>query len=162
MNAMVEFPPIQRARAFDPVIAANIVEAIAEGVGLNAVCQEQGISRSSVTRWLQNVDTFATSYAQARQQQLDCFTDEVIEISDDAVGKDAAGVQAAKLRADNRKWLLSKLRAEVFGDKLDVTSKGEALAAPSHMVDARVQSIVMQAARRMQEGLDPSVAGLLE
>ena len=54
---------------------------------------------------------------------------------------------------DTRKWLLSKLKADVYGDRLDLTSKGAPLAAPSHQVDARVQSIVMQAAMRMEASL---------
>ena len=109
---------------------------------------------------------FATNYAHAKSAKLDLMADEIITIGDDLNAPSAADVQHAKLKTDNRKWLLSKLRAEVYGDKLDVTSKGEALAAPSHQVDARVQSIVMQAAMRMQAGaaagLDDDAKSLLE
>ena len=149
---------------FNDGIAARIVAHIAEGSSLKAACIAEGITRSTVNEWLLKHTLFGESYANARAMQLDNYADEVIEISDATVGASAADVQAAKLRTDNRKWLLSKLRAEVYGDKLDVTSKGEALAAPSHQVDARVQSIVMQAAMRMKAGetLSDEAAGLLE
>lgn len=159
MNALVK---IERARPYDPAIAEQICGRIALGEGLADICDSIGVERSSVWRWLKSVNSFADDYARARQLQLDTFADEIVPLSDTAQGMDSAGVQAVKLRTDNRKWLLSKLRADVYGDKLDVTSKGEALAAPSHQVDARVQSIVMQAAMRMRDGLDPEIAGLLE
>ncbi len=67
--------------------------------------------------------------------------------------------------SSTRRWYLSKLRHKTFGDKLDVTSGGEALAAPSHQIDARVQSIIMQAQARKRavvDGLDDEAQGLLE
>lgn len=159
MNAIAQ---LGRPSLFSQELADRIVAHIAEGTSLKAACIAEGISHVAVNSWLLKHETFAKSYAHARSLQLDVYSDEVIEISDATIGASAAEVQSAKLRTDNRKWILSKLRADVYGDKLDVTSKGEALAAPSHMVDARVQSIVMQAAARMKAGLDPDTLGLLE
>ncbi len=160
MNAIAT---IGRPSAYNETIAAQLVSHVAEGKSLKVACQIEGIGRTAVSEWLLKYETFAKAYAQARQVLLDTYSDDVIEIGD-ALGQDAsaAQVQLAKLKTDNRRWLLSKLRADVYGDKLDVTSKGEALAAPSHQVDARVQSIVMQAAMRMQSGLDDEAQGLLE
>jgi hypothetical protein len=44
-----------------------------------------------------------------------------IEISDESPGMDMAGVAAAKLRTDNRKWILSKLHPEIYGDRLQIS-----------------------------------------
>ncbi len=160
MNAVAT---IGRPTLFNDALADRIVAHIAEGTSLKAACIVEGISHVAVNDWLLKHESFAKKYAHARSLQLDVYSDDVIAIGD-ALPSDAsaAQVQLAKLKTDNRRWILSKLRAHTYGDKLDVTSKGEALAAPSHMVDARVQSIVMQAAMRMKAGLDDEALGLLE
>ena len=167
MNAVAQFPVISRARAFDPAIAAAVCEAIAEGATLDAACQKQSVSASSVLRWAKEVDTFAELYAQAKHLKLARMAEGLAPLAREArTAASAHEVQAIKLEVDTHKWLLSKLEPHTYGDKLDVTSKGEALAAPSHQVDARVQSIVMQAAMRMQAGqadsLDDEAKSLLE
>lgn len=161
MNAIAT---IGRPSTYRQELAERLVARVAEGAALKESCEAEGVSCATVAQWLTKHTTFAESYAQARAIQLDGFADDIITIGDRLNAPTAADVQHAKLKTDNRKWLLSKLRAEVYGDKLDVTSKGEALAAPSHQVDARVQSIVMQAAMRMQgaAALDDEAKSLLE
>lgn len=159
MNALVKIP---KACPFDQSVADSIIELIADGESLGAACEALHVDRRSVNRWLVNVDSFAQSYARARLVKADTLADDVVPLADSALGMDSAGVQAVKNMVDARKWAASKFNPSAYGDKLDVTSKGEALAAPSHQVDARVQSIVMQAAMRMRDGLDPEIAGLLE
>ena len=72
------------------------------------------------------------------------MAEDIIDISND----ETLDPNDKRIRIDTRKWLLSKLLPKTYGDKLDVTSGGEALAVPSHQVDARIQSIVMQAQQR--------------
>lgn len=154
---------MSRPSSFDPAFGIEVCEGLAKGETQTAVCERLGVHPFQVSRWLKQFpDSFGADYAQAKALQIDRMADEVLTISDETIGASAAEVQSAKLRTDNRKWLLSKLASHTYGDKLDVTSKGEALAAPSHMVDARVQSIVMQAAMRMKAGLDDEALSLLE
>ncbi len=153
---------IERAAPYDPAAAETILDLIADGSSLTDAAAKVGVSRQSATRWLQNVDTFAVSYARARLAKADALADSIVPLADSALGMSTADVQAIKNMVDARKWAASKFNPHTYGDKLDVTSKGEALAAPSHQVDARVQSIVMQAAMRMQSGLDDEAQGLLE
>lgn len=155
---------LTRKSQFNAEIAETICERLADGETLTAICEDIGISAPLVSYWQSKIPEFAEAYTRARAMQLERFADDVITLSDEAQGLDSAGVQAVKLRTDNRKWLLSKLRADVYGDKLDVTSAGKALAPPTHQIDARVQSIVMQAAERMRlaQGLGEEAKGLLE
>ena len=44
---------------------------------------------------------------------------------------------------------MSKLLPRKYGDRIDITSDGECLAAPRHQIDACVQSIVIQTAERI-------------
>ena len=160
MNAIIT---LGRPSTYSQALADRLIARVANGETLKASCEAESVSLATVSQWLAKHDTFAKPYADAKQVQLDVMAEEIIPLADSALGKDSAGVQATKTMVDARKWMLSKLRASTYGDKLDVTSKGEALAAPSHQVDARVQSIVMQAAMRMQSSvLDDEAKGLLE
>jgi hypothetical protein len=56
------------------------------------------------------------------------------EITDGPLGvtvKTADALGHRRLLIDTIKWRLAKERPEKYGDKLDVTSKGEALAVPA-------------------------------
>ena len=160
MNAIVTIP---RARAFDQGIADDICDSIAQGASLAATCERLKVSASSISRWLQNVDTFASSYAYARRAHADFLADSIVPLAGEArTAASAHEVQAIKLDVDARKWAASKFNPTAYGDKLDVTSKGEALAAPSHQIDARVQSIIMQAEQRRLSSLSHEALSLLD
>lgn len=101
-------------------------------------------SYSTVLRWADQNADFATDLARAREAKLRSWAEDIIDISDD----DTLDPADKRIRVDTRKWVLSKELHRIYGDKLDVTSGGEALAPPSHQIDARIQSIVMQAQQR--------------
>lgn len=76
----------------------------------------------TVLEWVKDDrEGFAERYARARESGAYVMADELLEIADDG----AEDVQRSRLKADTRKWLLSKVVPRVFGDKLDLTSKGE-------------------------------------
>jgi hypothetical protein len=54
-------------------------------------------------------------FEQARQEGLEHLADGLITAHDDHVD-----VQRARLRSDNAKWLLSKRKPSVYGDKVDI------------------------------------------
>ena len=86
---------------------------------------------STVRLWvLDNREGFAARYARARDLLLEHWADETIEIADDGSNDwmtrnevDVANsdhISRSRLRVDQRKWLLSKLKPERYGDKLQV------------------------------------------
>ena len=118
-------------------------------------------SLPTVQSWLGKHAYFFSTYTHAKGDQLKAMAEDIVDIAND----DSLDANDKRIRIDTRKWLLSKLMHKTYGDKLDVTSGGEALAVPSHQIDARIQSIIMQAQRRKDdayEGLDPSALKLLE
>jgi hypothetical protein len=71
-------------------------------------------------------------YARAREDRSDKLADEIVAISDEShndtyvdddgnVRTNHEVVARAKLRVDARKWVASKLKPRVYGDKLDLT-----------------------------------------
>lgn len=111
-------------------IADEICERLASGESLISICRDAHMpSDAAVRKWvLGDHDGFSSRYARAREMQLEHLADELLEISDNAHndwmkrnGYDCPNtelVQRSKLRSDNRKWLLSKLKPERYGDKL--------------------------------------------
>lgn len=91
-------------------------------------------ARPTVIDWvLQDRDGFSDRYTQARAKLLEHWADEVVEISDDgsndwidretARGRkersiDNEAVNRSRLRVDTRRWLLSKLKPEEYGDSV--------------------------------------------
>jgi hypothetical protein len=87
-------------------------------------------------KWAAEKPAFSEQYAKARELLLEHWAEEIIEIADDGTNdwmerKNAEGenigwqvngehIQRSRLRSDNRKWLLSKLAAKKYGDKIEL------------------------------------------
>ena len=108
-----------------------------EGVSLRKICEMSGMpSRRSIFYWLQNNGEFRERYEIARLMQVEYWAHEIIEIADDASGDfvinergdrvmDNEAINRARLRVDARKWLMSKLHPQRYGDRVtaDITVK---------------------------------------
>ena len=84
-------------------------------------------------------------YARACEVRAERIFEEILEIADDSSGDEIEVnvdgmvesrqnhefVQRSKLKIDARKWILSKMQPKKYGDKLDVTSDGNELPAPT-------------------------------
>ena len=103
-------------------IIPQVLEAIATGSSLRAICDRIGVGPSAFLKWIDTDETGALreQYAHARELQAEHYADEIIRIADTT--EDA---QLGRLQVDARKWIASKLLPKKYGDKVDVTSKGE-------------------------------------
>jgi len=124
-------------------VQLEICARIAGGETLNAVCRDPDLpGKSTVTRALGKIPAFQARYAQAREALLEHWADEMIDIADDGttdyiiktgrngheyLAVDQEHIQRSRLRVDTRKWLLSKLKPETYGDRViaDVTGTVE-------------------------------------
>lgn len=144
---------------FDQAQADAICERLADGDSLRSICAEDPFpSKSEVFRWLADPANqgFRDQYARAREAQADALADEMLDIADDATndwmerqGEDKRGpgwdingehVQRTKLRLDTRKWIASKLKPKVYGEKVDLTSGGEKIGLAETLAARRVQA----------------------
>jgi hypothetical protein len=129
---------VGRPSVYTEEIAAEICSRIAAGETLNQISRDERMPpRTTVLGWvLDDREGFSDRYARARDMQFEAWADEITEISDDGTNdwmerenKDGSSttvlngehVQRSRLRVDSRKWLLSKLKPERYGDKLAVT-----------------------------------------
>ena len=67
---------------------------------------------------------FSPKYTRAREIGYHAMADEYIDIGDQ-VSEEAGAVGKARLRAESRKWMLSKALPKIYGDKIaqEITGK---------------------------------------
>ncbi len=165
MNAVATITA-QRGRptSYNTDIAAKICEAVArsdKGLRKTLESDPELPAFGCVQAWLQRHADFASAYSHAKRLQLEAMAEDIVDISDD----DSIDPADKRLMVDTRKWLLSKLVPKTYGDKLDLTSGGEALPASSVSIDQRIQSIMMSAEARRRGALvalSDEAASLLE
>lgn len=158
---------------FSAEMGALICERIASGESLAQLCRDPEMPNvSAIRRWLRNEDNdpikaeFSVAYARARESLLEHWADEITTISDDGtndyvlreVGRgravmmaDQEHIQRSKLRVDSRKWLLSKLNAKKYGDKLDLNIAGQPGATPVQIREMTAE----EAAKAYLEMMNP-------
>lgn len=151
-----------RPSTYTPEIAATICAEVASGKTLREVCRQEGMpSESTVRSWyLDDREGFFAQYARARDLQLEVWADETIEIADDGSNDwmtrqnsngesyevvNSEHISRSKLRVDQRKWLLSKLKPERYGDRLKVAGDAD---APLHVAHAGAKEILAKAIAR--------------
>ena len=132
-------PPASTTRArgrptvFDPAKADEILRLIVdEGKTRLGACAAAGVAYSTVGEWIvdnrrpedsdpETTEGFGERYARARFAMMDRWADEVLTIADESPPSE---YNHARLRVDSRKWLLSKLRPDQYGDHLQLGGPG--------------------------------------
>jgi hypothetical protein len=134
------------------------VSLVASGEPLRQVCRDAHMpDERRVREWRQtNREGFSPRYARARAMQLESWADEMIDIADDGSNdwetrtrEDGSKydvvnhevINRAKLRIDTRRWLMARLRPDLYGEMVlvDVPEDGptaKALAVTSARIRA--------------------------
>ena len=116
------------SQKIDPALFwPKIIEAVANGRSLSAALNQDGFPSYAWARLkLRQYPELQRQFDQAMEDRADRLAEELIELTDqkmpdalDASGQ-SAWVQHQRLKVDTRKWVASKLRPRVYGDRLDV------------------------------------------
>jgi hypothetical protein len=128
---------------YTPEIGEALCALVADGCGLKSASAKLGIARRSARRWEAEVPEFTRALAAARLEALENMAEELVELSD-AVEKSGsmAEVQAQRLRIDTRRWVLSKLRPERYGDHLQLTGAGDQPLIPAVGSEAQIPRLL--------------------
>lgn len=132
-----------RPAMYSQELAAELCARIAEGKSLRSVCRDEDMpSTRTFFRWIKEIEAFRLQYARACEERTEAMAEEILDIVDDGrndwmevekkngesmIILDKEAVMRSKLRFEARQWLMSKMKPKRYGDKLDVTSAGEAL-----------------------------------
>lgn len=138
---------------YNAEIAREICETIATGSkGITVLCREKSHwpHSDTVYAWLKDHTEFSVMYAKAKRSQIDCFVNEIIEISDDNSNDmyideqgcqriNTAAVNRDRLRIDTRKWLACKLVPRVYGDRYIATAEAQSDDLLNDCIDRKKQ-----------------------
>jgi hypothetical protein len=116
---------------YDPAIADQVCQWIAEGGSLIKYCEQPNTPpKSTILGWVLDHKEFSTKYARAREIQAELQVEEIQAIADDdsndmiatqyGESGNAVAVSRAKLRIDTRMWYAKKLLPKKYGDKLEI------------------------------------------
>lgn len=98
-----------------------ILELLADGLPLRQICAGEGMpAEATVRKWAIEDADFGARYAGARSIGLDSQAERLIEISDDKT----LDPNARRIMVDTRKWLLSKMRPDKYGDRTALEHTG--------------------------------------
>lgn len=130
-------------------IFSEVLEYIEEGKSLRSILLSNDMPSSrTFYSWLDADKEKVKRYARATEIRAEAIFEDMLEIADDGTNdfmtitkgdleynvEDKEVTNRSRLRLDTRKWMLSKMQPKKYGDKLDVTSDGDALQAPKKLV----------------------------
>ncbi len=139
-SGTVEKNPVGRPSVYSQELADKICHELSEGKSLRKVCLSEDMpDASTIFRWLRTNEEFCKQYARAKEESADAMAEEILDLSDGAIGvikggaekKSGALAQAVRLQVDTRKWLMSKMKPKRYADHLDLTSKGDKIIGNS-------------------------------
>jgi hypothetical protein len=126
--------PGGRPTTFTPEIGRLVCELIADGYTLRQIADlnDDLPWKRTVNNWLYKpefdgdplVVAFRSQVARARETRAEGMADEITEIADDQTRMTHEHVARDRLRVDTRRWLMSKVLAHKYGDRLDVNHSG--------------------------------------
>jgi len=130
---------VGRPSKYTQELGAQICFELSQGKSLRTVCLNDWCpDGATIFRWLADNQTFREQYARATEERTEAHSEMLLEIGDDAIEaahesdpKAAnAVVSGFKLKADNIKWSMSKMKPKKYGDKIDMTTNGKDLPSP--------------------------------
>lgn len=119
--------------------AEKLCEILSQGKSLRTACLKDDMpSIATVFKWMRDYPEFLKQYEQAKVESSEALNEVILDLGDEAInmsqGVDPkvsnAVVSAYKLKADNLKWYMSKMKPKKYGDKIDHTTNGKDLPTP--------------------------------
>lgn len=108
---------MSRPTSYTLELAAEIVQRLAAGEVLAAICKDAHIPHpSTIYRWCETREHLREAMTRAREAGADLLAAQVVEVAD--TERDP---QRARVRCDARKWYAGVINPKKYGPKLDVT-----------------------------------------
>jgi len=126
---------------WDERLISEYKQKILDDIAINGMSLRQTLRQKDypdikyVLAWLNEDKEFSIQYARCCEIRADLLFDDILDIcdatSDDIIFVDGKEIEnhnvinRDRLRIDSRKWILSKMNPKKYGDKIDLTNKGE-------------------------------------
>lgn len=130
---------VGRPTDYTQELADKICEQLSQGMSLRSICLDDDMpSGVSIFAWLRKYPEFLKQYERACDERTESQQEIILDLGDKAIehAEEAdpkasnAIVSAYKLKSDNLKWSMSKMKPKKYGDKIDMTTNGKDLPTP--------------------------------
>ncbi len=169
--------PVGRPCEYTQEKADEICALIAQGYSVRSIClMDEFPALSTFYRWIRTEEDFQKQYARAKEDQMDFYAEEIIDISDDGsndwmevrskkgeieIVLDKEHVMRSKLRTESRKWLMGKLKPKKYGDGTTIRSQlldkgGDPTDPQAPIALDSVLEAAMKAAQKVMNGENPA------
>lgn len=102
-------------KKFNPDLEQQAIDLASEGKTIKSICEILNCDNYAITSYLKNNPLFKKSFEEARSDGHEALADSLIDIAEKE-----PDILRARVKSENIKWLLSKRKATVYGDKLEV------------------------------------------
>jgi hypothetical protein len=146
-----------RPSSYNQDLADEICAQLAEGMSLRSILKANTNypAMATIFNWLRTNEEFLEQYTRAKTESADALADNITDIAAQTL-KGTHDPQSARVAMDGYKWVASKLKPKVYGDKLDLTTGNEKLNRG--MSDAELNAILARAGSTPdQAGASPEV-----
>lgn len=106
----------------------EMTEQMSQGKSLYTALKGQGMpSYQAVMNMLKSNPEFRGMYERAIENRADRLAEEILELADEEMPAYLEGpaasawVQQKRMQVDARKWIASKLKPKMYGDRIDVS-----------------------------------------
>lgn len=114
---------MSRQTLYTPELADAICERLMDGASLVKICADESMpNRSTVMRWMQADEAFATKCAHARVLQSDLMDDMILDTANACTPETAA---ADRVKISAYQWRAAKLEPKKYGDKIENLHVGD-------------------------------------
>lgn len=104
-----------------------MTEQMSMGKSLSTALKAEGMpSYYAVMLMIKKSPEFRTMYEKALEDRADRLAEEILELADEEMPEHLEGpmasawVQRKRMQVDARKWVASKLKPKMYGDRIDV------------------------------------------
>ncbi len=123
-----------RPSLYSPELAEQICTLMIEGKLMTEIEALPGMPSATTIRvWAATRDDFRSMYARAREASGDALAERALSVAMAAKNKDQAA--AARVQADNLRWLASKRAPKNYGDKTMVEMDANITNGPGKVAD---------------------------
>lgn len=125
-----------------------LCDQLIDGRSVRSVARELDASAVAILKWIDREPGRMRQYQLARQAQADAIVDDLIDLADERVpvgpdGRmDSAAVNDKRLRIDTRKWIASKFRPGLYGDRVAVEATANLAELPPDQIMTKVVDLL--------------------
>ena len=113
----------------------KIIEGICNGLPVRQILKGEGMPAfNNLLIWIDERPEWNKRYARAKQESAEFDADNVNYIAELCL-RGQVDPASARVAIDAYKWSSGKKKPKKYGDKLDLTSDGEAIKSPTYILN---------------------------